>query len=238
MRGWPGVVVMDRTLPTTTDVAGRCGAGLWRTAAGRSPVCRSRDRRRRAVRCGRARPGLGPPPGPGRVLRRGRAARQAVPARQARRRGRHRRSRRGGHGVVRGEEVRRALGDVDARGPLPVPARGVPHRPVPRLPRRQHGGDGPAARGLAAGGAAVAGRGVRRPREGRPARPGDRDGDRAGRADPGRRARGDRRPDRLGRPRAPRSSSPRSPPTSTSPTAWSWWSPAPSRTCSGPCTSR
>ena len=75
----------------------------------------------------------------------------------------------GGRGVVatasyEARDVRRPLGDVDPRGAVAVPARGVPHRPVPRLPRHQPGGDGAAPRGLAAGRAAVARRGVRRPR--------------------------------------------------------------------------
>ena len=177
--GWSEWWSWTVTLPTTTDVAGVGAQAVENRPRGTLACAPQPDGRWRAVRCGRARPGLGPPPGPGRVLRRGRAARQAVPARQARRRGRHRRPRRGGHGVLRGAEVRRPLGDVDARGPLPVPARGVPHRPVPRLPRRQHRRDGAAARGLPAGGAPVPGRGVRRPRAGGPARPGGRDGDRA-----------------------------------------------------------
>ena len=48
----------------------------------------------------------------------------------------------GGRGVVatasyEARVVRRPLGDVDPGGAVPVPARGVPHRPLPRLPRHQ-----------------------------------------------------------------------------------------------------
>ena len=91
--------------------------------------------------------------------------------------------------------------------------------PVPRLPRHQPRGDGAAALDQPAGRAAVARRGVRRPRRRRPARPlgrprsapsaaSSRSGStRSPAASPGRSA------------SAPPSSSPRSPATSTSPTA-------------------
>ena len=142
------------TLPTGTD---RSGPGRARPVEERPDRCQlwtawwtpdpaGPGGRRREVRCGRARPRLGPPPGPGRLLRRGRAARQALAARQAGGGGRGRRPRRGVHGVVRGPQVRRPLGHVDPRGSVAVPARGVPDRPVPRLPRRQPIGDGAAAR--------------------------------------------------------------------------------------------
>ena len=57
----------------------------------------------------------------------------------------------GGRGVVatasyEARALRRALGDVDPRGALPLPPRGVPQPPLPRLPRRQPGGDGGPAR--------------------------------------------------------------------------------------------
>ena len=83
---------------------------------------------------------VGAPPRPGRVLRRRRAARQALAARQAGRRRRRRRPRRGLDGVLRGPGVRRPLGHVDPRGPVAVSARGLPQRPLPRLPRRPASG--------------------------------------------------------------------------------------------------
>ena len=218
----------------------------WRPHRGRGGLWRGRPGDGR-VRVGRAVGGAGyvaphacrrvrAAPGPRRVLRRCRAARQAVSARQAGRGRRRRRPGRGGHRVVRSAPVRRALGDVDARGPVPVPARRVPQRPVPRLPGGQRAGDGAAARALPARGAAVPGRGVRRPGPRRPSRPerGDRDPGRRGAAR--RHPRGHRRADRLGGRRRRRSSSPRSPASWTSPTGWWWSRPAPRSSCSGPCT--
>ncbi|CAA9231110.1 MAG: DNA polymerase IV, partial [uncultured Blastococcus sp.] len=138
-------------------------------------------------------------PRPRRLLRRRRAAGQAVPAGPAGRRRRGRRARCGGDSVLRGPRVRRPVGHVHGRGAAAVPVRdGVPGRPVRRLPgdlRRRHG---PAPRALAAGGAGVAGRGLRRPGRGRGPRPVRRggDGDRAPAEGPHRR--GDRWSDRLG----------------------------------------
>ena len=112
-----------------------------------------------------------PARGSRRLLRRGGAARQALAARQAGRRRRGRRPRRRGDGVVRGAHLRGALGDAHRGGPPALPERRVPLRPVPRLPRHQPRGDGAAALDQPAGRAAVARRGVRRPRGRRPPRP-------------------------------------------------------------------
>ena len=106
------------------------------------------------------------------------------------------RSGRGVHRVVRGPRVRRRVGDVGPRGAGPLSARGVPERPVPRLPRDEQAGHAGAARAVAAGRAALARRGVRRPRRRRPPRPRGGDRDRGGRRAPAPRAGGDRRADR------------------------------------------
>jgi len=143
--------------------------------------------------------GLGAPPGPRRLLRLGRAARQAVAAGPAGRRRRGGSARGRGHRLVRGPRLRRPLGDAVARGPAPLPERRVPGPALRRLPHRQRAGDGAAAGPVAAGRAAVAGRGLRRP-AGRAGtgRPGAGRAPRAGPAAEGRRARGDRGPHRLG----------------------------------------
>ncbi|CAA9372889.1 MAG: DNA polymerase IV, partial [uncultured Nocardioides sp.] len=143
-----------------------------------------------------ARHRIRPPPRPRRVLRGGRAARQAVAARQARGRRWDGRARRGRDRVVRGPAVRRPLGHVDPRGAGAVPARRLPVGALLGLPGDQPGGDGRPAGGLAPRRAALAGRGVRRPRRRRPPRPGggDRHRLRRGAATPG--AGGQRRADR------------------------------------------
>src|SRR4051794_23765266 len=131
-------VVMSSTLPSRADGDATRAARLWTTcragpavhvrwtaeaAAPLLSLSPDRGRRRRTVRCRRARPRLGPPPGPGRLLRGGGATRQAVAARQAGG-GRGRRGPWGGRDrLLRGTQVRRPFGDVDARGTVAVSAR-------------------------------------------------------------------------------------------------------------------
>ena len=136
---------------------------------------------------------------PRRLLRLGRAARQALAAGQAGRRRRHRRQGRRGHGVVRGARVRGPLGHAHGGGAPALSQRGLPHRPLPRLPRGEHRGDGAAPLDQPAGRAAVPGRGVRRPRGGRPARPLGHDGQRPRPRAEGACPRRHRRPHRVGR---------------------------------------
>ena len=79
-----------------------------------------RRARPEGVVCGCASRRVGAPSRPGRVLRRRRAARQAVPARQAGRRRRGRWPRGGVDGLLRGPRVRRPFGDVDAARRAPA----------------------------------------------------------------------------------------------------------------------
>ncbi|MPM98199.1 hypothetical protein SDC9_145382 [bioreactor metagenome] len=145
--------------------------------------------------------GLDHAPRSRRLLRLGRAARQAVPARQAGHRRRPRPARRGRHRLVRGPDVRGALGDADARGAATVPERRLPGRPVRRLPDGQQDRDGHPRGPLPAGRTAVARRGVRRPRRRpRAARPVRRGHPRGRRPGQGRGRRADRRTDLFGRP--------------------------------------
>ncbi len=137
---------MHPTVTGGTDRAPRVGTVAVDEAPERPAVDDSwvGATRRRTLRigCRGANAGVGAPSRPRRLLRRRRAARQAVAARQAGRRRRRRRPRRGRHRLLRGPAVRRPLGHVDAGGALALPARGVPDRSVPRLPRHQRPGDG------------------------------------------------------------------------------------------------
>ena len=105
-----------------------------------------------------------PAPGHGLLLRRGGDPGQAEPAGPAGARRRDRAAWRGRDRQLRGPRLRRAFGDGHGRGAPPLPAGGRPVRPLRRLPRGERGGPGPAARAVAAGGAAEPGRGLRRPR--------------------------------------------------------------------------
>ena len=187
------------------------------------------------VGCAHASGCLGDAPRPRCLLRLGRAARQALAARQAGRGRWGRRSRGRRHGVLRGPRVRRPLGDVHPRGPLPLPPRGLPH-PRFHAYRDASGGDGAPPRGLplveplsldeAFVDLAVSDLTAYAED---PSAPFVERG-------PSPRHRGHRRADRVGRGRRRRSSWPRSPATWTSPTAWSWSHPAPSSTCCARCT--
>ena len=172
-RSWVGcrvVEVMRSTLPgrrrprpaagapvddrRRTRACGRLVAGAT-GAAGRSAL---------RVRCARARRADGPPPRPRRLLRRGRAARQAVAARQA---GRRRRRRRPGVVATASYEarkfgVRSAMSTREARSRCPHAAFLTGRFHAYRDTSRR--GDGAAARALPAGRAALARRGLRRPR--------------------------------------------------------------------------